>query len=92
MAEKPKFQIVEQTTEDEGSESASTVAAHALMLGLRALSQRAVAAIADLFMLATVGSAFWLWWLTPKPDVYQIVSLTIYALFVLAANYIVRRK
>ena len=92
MAEKPKFQIVEQTTDDEVSESASMVAAHALMLGLRALSQRAIAAIADLFMLATIGSAFWLWYLTPKPDAYQIVSLTLYGLLVLAANWIVRRK
>lgn len=64
----------------------------ALLLGLKALSQRAIAAIADLFMLATVGSAFILWYLTPKPDVYQIVSLSIYGTFVLAANWIVRRR
>ena len=51
-----------------------------------------IAAVADLFMLATVGSAFWLWWSTPAPDIYQIVSLSIYAAFVLAANYIVRRR
>ncbi len=64
----------------------------ALLLGLKTLSQRAVAAIADLFMLATVGSAFVLWYLTPKPDAYQIVSLSIYGAFVLVANWIVRRK
>lgn len=91
MAEKPKFQVVEQTP-DEATDTAGTIAAHALMLGLKALSQRAIAAIADLFMLATVGSAFVLWWMTPKPDVYQITSLSIYGLFVLCANYIVRRK
>jgi hypothetical protein len=70
----------------------NSFATRALMLGLQALSQRAIAAIADLFMLATVGSAFWLWYLTPKPDLFQIASLTIYALFVLAANFIVRRR
>ncbi len=85
-----KFQIVEQATED--GDPAEKAGLQMLMLGLRALSTRALAAIADLFMLATVGSAFWLWYLTPKPDVFQIVSLSIYALFVLAANYIVRRK
>lgn len=68
------------------------IGTQALMLGLKALSQRAIAAIADLFLLATVGSAFILWYLTPKPDIYQIVSLTIYGLFVLAANWIARRK
>lgn len=64
----------------------------ALTLGLVTLSKRVVTALADLFMLATVGSAFWLWWLTPDPNPYQITSLTLYALFVLAANWIVRRK
>lgn len=63
-----------------------------LLLGLKALSQRAIAAIADVFFLATVASAFWLWYLTPEPNPQQIVSLTIYALFVLAANWLVRRK
>lgn len=63
-----------------------------LMLALKSLSQRAIAAIADLFFLATVASAFWLWAVTPEPNPHQIVSLTIYALFVLAANWLVRRK
>lgn len=63
-----------------------------LMLALKTLSQRAIAAIADLFFLATVASAFWLWAVTPEPNTYQIISLTIYAVFVLAANWLVRRK
>ena len=63
-----------------------------LLLSLKALSQRALAAIADLFFLATAFSAWWLWYLTPSPDAYQIVSLSIYAAFVLAANWLVRRK
>lgn len=64
----------------------------ALALGLSALSKRVLVAIADLFMLATVASAFWLWWMTPDPNPFQIVSLTIYGVFVLTANWIVRRK
>lgn len=66
-------------------------AASALALALKALSQRAIAAIADLFMLTTVGSAFVLWYLTPRPDIFQIVSLSIYGAFILLANWIVRR-
>lgn len=64
----------------------------ALTLGLTTLSKRMIVALADLFMLATVGSAFWLWWMTPDPNPYQITSLTIYGVFVLTANWIVRRK
>lgn len=63
-----------------------------LLLSLKALSQRAIAAISDLFFLLTVASCFWLWYLTPEPNAYQIVSLSLYALFVLAANWLVRRK
>ena len=70
----------------------SSLGTEMLVLGLKTLSQRAIAAIADLLMLATVMSAFWLWYLTPKPDSYQIVALSIYVAFVLAANWIVRRK
>ena len=88
----PKFQVLEQTTEEQTPSQAEQAGLQMFMLGLKALSARALAAIADLFMLATVGSAFWLWYLTPKPDVYQIVSLTIYGIFVLAANWIVRRS
>lgn len=91
MAER-KFEVVDNLPESSKETFAERAGTQALILGLKALSQRAIAAIADLFMLATVGSAFWLWWSTPTPDVYQIVSLSIYAAFVLAANYIVRRR
>ena len=87
-----RFQVVEQATEAPVDPVIDRAGMQMFMLGLKALSARALAAIADLFMLATVGSAFWLWLLTPKPDVYQITSLTLYGLFVLAANWIVRRK
>lgn len=90
---RPQFEVVgEIPDETPQSHVAERVSAHALMIALKALSQRALVALADLFMLTTVGSAFWLWYLTPKPDSYQIVSLSIYAVFILAANYIVRRR
>lgn len=63
-----------------------------LGMALAALSQRALIALSACFTLLTVGSAFWLWYLTPNPTDRQIISLTIYAVFVLAVNMIVRRK
>lgn len=63
-----------------------------LLLALKALSQRAVAAIGNLFTLTTVFGAWWLWYTTPDPNPHQIISLTIFATFILAANWLVRRK
>lgn len=87
MAEIKQFERVAEFTEE--TPDAGT---RVLLLALKALSQRAIAALADLFMLATVGSAFVLWYLTPRPDIYQIVSLSIYSAFILAANWIVRGR
>ena len=63
-----------------------------LVLALKALSQRAIAAIADLFCLFTCVGVWYLWYLIPDPSPTQIISLTIFALFVLAANWLVRRR
>jgi len=63
-----------------------------LGMALAALSQRALIALSACFTLLTVGSAFWLWMSIRDPNPQQIISLTIYAGFVLAANLIVRRK
>jgi hypothetical protein len=62
-----------------------------LMLGLKTLSQRALVAVDNLFLLLSVGSAWWLWASTPSPNPNQIVSLSIYGLLILAANWLVRR-
>jgi hypothetical protein len=63
-----------------------------LQLALKALSQRALIAAMDLFTLITVTLGFYLWTVIPDPNDKQIISLSIYALFTLAANWIVRRK
>ena len=89
MAEIRQFERVAELPDEPEKPDAGT---RMLVLGLKALSQRAIGAIADLFMLATVGSAFVLWFLTPKPDTYQIVSLSLYGLLILAANWIVRSR
>jgi hypothetical protein len=90
MAEMFKLEPVPETEPAEGGQARSDAGMAMLMMGLKALSQRALAGLSSLFALFAVGSAFWLWFLTPKPDVYQIVSLTIYALFVLVATYLVK--
>ena len=94
------FQAVAERDEDEtvvshpsrrpAAEEASA-ALQLLMTSLGALSKRTVIALAQLFTLATVGSAFWLWCATPEPTVLQLVSLGMYSAFVLAINFIVRR-
>ena len=68
------------------------VAGDLVLLALRSLSARAITALGSLFTLATVGSAWWLWYATPEPSPYQLVKLAMYGLFVLCANWIVRRK
>jgi hypothetical protein len=91
MAEPFKLEVVPETEESE-PKSGTDVGMTMLMMGLGALSKRALAAMPALFAVPAVGSAFWLWYLTPKPDVFQIVSLTIYALFVLTACWLVRMR
>jgi hypothetical protein len=79
--------------EDDGEPEAEHArAASAMMLALKALSQRALAAIADLFFLSTMAAAFWLFMSIPNPNVYQLVSEAMFSIFVLTANWIVRRK
>jgi hypothetical protein len=91
MAEMFKLEPVPETEESaEGGRADAGMAM--LMMGLGALSKRALIALASMFSLLTAGSAFWLWFLTPKPDIYQIVSLTIYSIFILALNFLVRTR
>jgi len=89
MATRPAFEVVEE--EEPGkAESALT---SLLLLNLKTLSQKTLVALASLFSLITVASVFWLAMvIIHDPNVYQLVGLGGYALFVLAANVIVRRK
>lgn len=72
--------------------AANKIAGDTILLALSALSQRTIVALGQLFTLLTVASAFVLWFVTPEPTVYQLVKLGLYALFVLGANWIVRRR
>jgi len=86
-----RFQPVEVPDEPEVDSRAASVSASMIALGLKALSQRAIAATKDIFTLLSVATGFWLWNSIPDPSPTQIVSLSLYAVFILAANVIVRR-
>ena len=69
-----------------------TVGMQTLMLGLGALSKRAIIALQSAFVLLATASAFVLWWsVMPNPSVLQLIGLSLYACFTLAASVIVRR-
>ena len=61
-----------------------------LALALKTMGQRALIAVDNLFTLVTVCLAFYLWHSIPDPNTLQVVALALFAVFVLAANVIVR--
>lgn len=87
MAAQPKFEVVEEP-EPQGTDPTETAAFAGLMLALRALSERALVALDACFTLLTVGLVWWLWGQVPNPTANQIVSLSLFAVFVLLANVI----
>ena len=90
MADAPRKARFEVVSDDDAP--APKRDAGLLLLALKSLSARAVAAIADLFTLVTVGSAFWLSLsISAAPTTYQLVLAATYNAFILAANWIVRR-
>lgn len=98
MAAEPFRVITDDAIENEPlpqnalDKAAERIGIDALMLGLSALSKRTLVALSNLFTLLTVASAFALWWrVLPEPSVYQLVGLSIYAVFLLIVNWLVRR-
>jgi hypothetical protein len=97
MTEKPAGQFkLELVDEDSApSPTQSRLEGHAadvLLLALKALSQRALVALASLFSLLTVAAVFWLALsISANPTIYQIATLGIFSAFVIVINYIVRR-
>ena len=87
----PGFEVV-GGTETEPPKPDNGAAVRMLTLALAALSQRALIALMDLFSLITCAGVWYIWYLTPNPNYQQIVHNSIFALFALAANWIVRRK
>lgn len=98
MAAPAKWQVLEEEPDPPaadkvaGSTANGGVGLDLLVLGLKTISQRAITAITNLFTLVTMAGTWFLWYKTPDPQWNQIVSLSIFAAFVLAANWLVRRK
>lgn len=99
MASQPGYtieEVPENVTAFPSSKVGQTAAVQGIIIGLKALSQGAAIALSNvashLFSLLTVASAFWLWLTFPEPNTNQLISIGGYALFILAANVIVRRK
>jgi len=88
---RPQFEVVEESPgsdpPDGGQEN--SLAFTGLWLALKALSQRALVALEACFTLLTVFGVWLLWHSIPDPNTNQIVSLSIFAAFVLLANLIV---
>lgn len=92
-ATNPGFEVVGGTeTEAPKPVADNGIAIRMLTLALASLGQRALIAIADLFSLITCAGVWYIWYLTPSPNYQQIVHNSIFALFALAANWIVRKK
>lgn len=93
MAER-KFEVVgEETDEQPVQTKENTIAVAMLTLSLKALGQRALVALADLFCLFTALTVFWLWLLMPEdPSPQRLVALGMYAMFIIGLNLIVRQR
>lgn len=84
-------EIHEEQPDPALARAANAAAVSALALGLKTLSQRAIGGLRAAFTLLSAGAIFYVWVSTSDPKPLQIVSMTIFALVMLAANVIVRR-
>lgn len=90
----PKFEVVDDDTTaspPSAGEREHGLAMAATLLAISTLSKRAIAEAKTWFTLLTMGGTWWLWYSIPDPSPTQIVSLSIFAVFILAANWLVRR-
>lgn len=69
-------------------------ATQALLLALKALSQRAIVCLEACFSLVTVSLVFWAAYpiLTATPTINQLIGLGVFSIFILASNYLVLKR
>ena len=84
-------EIHEEQQDPALARAANAAAVAALALGLKTLSQRVIVGMRASFTLLSAAAIFYVWVSTPDPKPLQIVSMSIFALVMLAANVIVRR-
>lgn len=90
LIQEESFKPSAKTSTDATCESAlGNFGLDILLVSLKALSQRFVIALSQLFTLATVGSVCYLWLqVLPQPSEHQIASVGIYSAFVLLIHII----
>ena len=98
-----KFQIIEDVPVDTAAVAAAeaklaearrlqTAATQTMMLALKTIAQKLIIAISNLFSAAALGLAWLLWRQTlPDPSSNQLIGLGVFAVFILALEYIRRR-
>lgn len=88
--EAPQQPVPPPAPPQQTTQSTQQAATSMLLLALRALSQRTIVAISNLFVLLTAASAWWLWMVTlPQPSIQQLVGLALYGALILAVDYLV---
>lgn len=92
MTARPGFTVVDDRPAETPTTDQARQATQLLMVALRALSERALVAIGNLFSLFLAASV---WWLArgvlDAPSDRQLIGLGLYALFVLALHLVRRR-
>lgn len=90
----PALQFTPPSSPAPSQTSAAERAATTMLLtALRTVSQRALIALGNLFVLATAASAWWLWLVTlPQPSIYQLVGLGLYGILIILLNGLVLRR
>lgn len=90
----PLFRVVSAEPEapPAPTQQEQAVATKMIYMALAALGQRFVVAVAAMFTMLTVASAFVLWLLTPDPNTKQLIGMGMYCLFLLSVNFMVIRS
>ncbi len=82
------IEVAEVESAVQPTASRETALGSLLMMSLKALSQRALVALASLVDLALIASAFVIWRsVMGEPSVLQLVGVGMYAAFILTALY-----
>jgi ABC-type siderophore export system fused ATPase/permease subunit len=95
----PRFEIIDETETPDvrpqprpAANQQQDAAFSALMLALKAMSQKTVIALSKLAALAMVGSVFWLFMSIPNPSTNQIVWGGMYSVFILLLTFLMSRR
>jgi hypothetical protein len=87
------FQVIGEEPQATPPPVNQAAATNMVLLALRALSQRALTAVTNLFTVALVASAWVLWTrILPDPSELQLIAVGGYALFCLLIESIRRRS